>query len=157
MFYESVQEVYALELLAGHPGIPKHLGSCIDVPARFCNVVVERAGVTLQGTEDLKKIAELRGEGETVSRAIKLARSSISLLEHIAETHGLRMEDLHFGEDFTTGNNEMFVRLFRFRVAPLISRCSPPRSFPASSVIAAAGAVTTALPRLSSNFSSLPR
>jgi len=91
-------EVLLLELLAGHPGIPRHFGSCIDRDTLLATSVQEMAQVPLRRSSDLSRLAE--SQADPVEAAKTLAVSSLSLFQYVVEERGLRLEDLHWGEMF---------------------------------------------------------
>jgi hypothetical protein len=94
MWFEMVQEIHITELLAGHPGIPKQFGACVDAESLLATSVQAMGGVHIGTKADLVALAR---RSESPQRAaLKLARSAVSLFEYLVETRYLRLEDLHW-------------------------------------------------------------
>ena len=94
MFFEMVQEVNIVELLAGHPGVPRQLGACVDSESLLATSVQAMGGVHIGTQADLVAIA--RRSAAPARAALRLARSTVSLFEYLVETRYLRLEDLHW-------------------------------------------------------------
>lgn len=99
MWYEMAQEVYMLEMLAGHPGIPRQIAACVDSSGLVATSVQTMARVPLGTKKDLAAICERAKD--PAKTAFTLAKSIVSLFKFLTEDRFLRLEDLHwqlFGE-----------------------------------------------------------
>ena len=95
MVFEMSQEVLISELLAGHPGIPRQLGACMDASDTLLATSVQAMGGVHIGTKrDLVALA--RRSATPTRAALRLAQSAVSLFEYVVETRYLRLEDLHW-------------------------------------------------------------
>ena len=95
MFFEMAQEVLALELLAGHPGIPAQIGACVDAGSYVATSVQARAALPLARRSDLAAVCRGHEGGATLA-ALRLVRSILSLFYYLTEERYLRIEDLHW-------------------------------------------------------------
>ena len=94
MYFEMSQEVLISELLAGHPGIPRQLGACMEAESLLATSVQAMGGVHIGTKRDLVALA--RRSTSPTRAALRLAQSAASLFEYLVETRYLRLEDLHW-------------------------------------------------------------
>ena len=94
MFFEMSQEVLISELLAGHPGIPRQLGACMEADSLLATSVQAMGGVHIGTKRDLVALA--RRSLSPTRAALRLAQSAASLFEYLVESRYLRLEDLHW-------------------------------------------------------------
>lgn len=94
MWYEMAQEVYMLEMLAGHPGIPRQIGACVDEASLVATSVQAAARVPLGVKADLSALC--RRAKDPAKAAMTLAKSIVSLFHYLSEERYLRLEDLHW-------------------------------------------------------------
>jgi hypothetical protein len=88
MVFEMSQEVLISELLAGHPGIPRQLGACMDSETLLATSVQAMGGVHISTKRDLVALA--RRSASPTRAALRLAQSAASLFEYLVETRYLR-------------------------------------------------------------------
>lgn len=94
MWYEMAQEVFMLEMLAGHPGVPRQLGACVDEGSLVATSVQTAARVPLGTKADLAALC--RRAKDPAKAAMTLAKSIVSLFFFLSEERFLRLEDLHW-------------------------------------------------------------
>ena len=88
MYFEMSQEVLISELLAGHPGIPRQLGACMEADSLLATSVQAMGGVHIGTKRDLVALA--RRSASPTRAALRLAQSAASLFEYLVETRYLR-------------------------------------------------------------------
>lgn len=81
MFYEQIQEIFALEYLAPHPGIPQQFGACIDTRSMVATSVQKAAQIRLSTKEDLKAVC--RRKLSPSACAFSIVNSTASLFRYL--------------------------------------------------------------------------
>jgi len=102
MFLEMAQEIFLVEALGAHPGIPHQLGACLDADSLLATSVQVMGGVPIQTKGDLLAVAARAADPPRA--ALRLARSAVALFLFLVEERHMRLEDLHWSLFDVRGN-----------------------------------------------------
>lgn len=78
--------------------IPKQYGACVDVQSKVATSIQSAANIKLSNKQELADIC--RRHRDPGFCAVRLANSSAELFRHTHEERMVRIEDLHWGEQF---------------------------------------------------------